>query len=87
MLQLCCKLVAFVSVRILEPGSYTGVKNEAAGNWNLMQTVDPLVRIDKIPGKVTESDVVMNHIPRYSHSNRAAMSKFLLTFSVCQSCS
>jgi hypothetical protein len=69
-----------VSVRVLEPGSYTGVnkENEAAGNWNLMRKVQPAVHANKVPGKVTSSDVVMNSVPGYGRSRQAAKSKFLL---------
>jgi hypothetical protein len=61
----------------LDPGSYTGVntENEAAGNWNLMQKVEPAVHADKVPEKVTESDVVMNCKPGYGRRRHAAMSE------------
>jgi hypothetical protein len=79
-LQLCWKLRLFFSVRVLEPGSYTGVnkENEAAGNWNLMRKSQPAGHANKVPGKVTSSSVVMNSIPRYGRSRQASMSKFLL---------
>ncbi|KDR13862.1 piRNA biogenesis protein EXD1 [Zootermopsis nevadensis] len=66
-----------ISVRVLEPGSYPGVnkENEAAGNWNLMRKVQPPVHADKVPGKVTSSDVVMNSRPGYGHSRKAAMNR------------
>lgn len=63
---------------MLEPGSYTGVnkENESAGSWNLMRKAQPAMHIDKVPGKVTSADVVMNFIPGRGRGTQAAMSKF-----------
>jgi hypothetical protein len=76
--------IGILSVRILDPGSYAGVstENEAAGTWNLMRKVQPKVHADKVPGKVTESDVVMNSMPGYGHRRHTAMSEFFVEIHV-----
>lgn len=70
-----------VSVRVLEPGSYAGVnkEDEAAGDWNLMRKTQPVPHIDRVPGKVTCSDVVANYKRGHGHRRQAAMSEFLGT--------
>lgn len=64
-------------VRILEPGSYTGVDttNEAAGNWNLMRKAESSVISNKFPGRVTTADVVMNCKPGHGYNRSVSNRK------------
>lgn len=66
-----------ISVRILEPGSYAGVnkEDEAAGDWNLMRKTRPVPHIDRVPGRVTCSDVVMNYRRRHGHRKQSDMNR------------
>lgn len=65
-----------VSVRVLEPGSHTGVNKEdkGAAEWNLMRKAPPVLHFDRAPGRVMHSDVVTNYRRGYSHRKQAAMS-------------
>ncbi|KAJ4450715.1 hypothetical protein ANN_02145 [Periplaneta americana] len=64
-------------VRILEPGSYTGVDttNEAAGNWNLMRKTESSVISNKLPARVVPADVVMNCKPGYGQNRQSVSNR------------